>query len=436
MILYNIKSDDLLYLVFTKERGGCLSFQGTEFTPAMRKMVVNVKHFFDYCKSNPTTLEQPASRLAASALDISESTVKVIMANFNKKGDDGLCWSNFNGRGRPSYALEHGIEPLVRQFIRHANKNGEQVNIEIIRKFLREKLYCDVAYTTLWRTLLRWGFECGSGIRSAQLKESERIIIQRRQYLRHKLANRSTDGNTHRPEVYLDESYINKNHSSDNTWYFKEDGIILGKPTGKGDRLIIVNAITKDGWVPDTKLVFKASKKVGDYHANMNWGNFSEWFQEKLLKNIPDNSLIIMDNSPYHNVLVEKAFPKKSHSVKRLREWLSHNDIPWTKDMLKEELYELCSRFSPKPEFLIDSIACKHGHSILRTPPYHPELQPIEICWAVVKNHVALHNDFTMKKVWMLLEEGFKKITAETCQEFIKKIRQQEDDFWVEDMDQ
>ena len=98
--------------------------------------------------------------------------------------------------------------------------------------------------------------------------------------------------------------------------------------------------------------------------------------------------------------------------------------------------YELCSRFSPKPEFLIDSIACKHGHSILRTPPYHPELQPIEICWAVVKNHVALHNDFTMKKVWMLLEEGFEKITAETCQEFIKKVRQQEDDFWAEDMNQ
>lgn len=166
----------------------------------------------------------------------------------------------------------------------------------------------------------------------------------------------------------------------------------------------------------------------------MNWENFSEWFQKKLLKNIPDNSLIIMDNAPYHNVLVEEAFPKKNHSVKRLQEWLSHNEIPWTKDMLKEELYELCSRFAPKPEFLIDSIACKHGHSILRTPPYHPELQPIETCWAVVKNHVALHNDFTMKKVWMLLEEGFEKVTANTCKKFIKKVKQQEDDFWVEDM--
>jgi len=73
----------------------------------------------------------------------------------------------------------------------------------------------------------------------------------------------------------------------------------------------------------------------------MNWDNFSEWFQERLLKNIPENSLIIMDNAPYHNVLAEEAFPKKSHTVKRMREWLSNNEIPWSKDMLKSELLNL-----------------------------------------------------------------------------------------------
>jgi len=95
-------------------------------------------------------------------------------------------------------------------------------------------------------------------------------------YLRQKLANRDNKEQIICPEVYLDESYINKNHSNDNTWYFEEDGIIIGKPTGKGDRLIIINAITKDGWVPNSKLVFKASKKTGDYHDNMNWDNFSK----------------------------------------------------------------------------------------------------------------------------------------------------------------
>lgn len=410
-----------------------MSFQGVEFNPEMRKMVVNVKHFFDSTKKTPNNLTRPASQLTASALNISESTVKVIMAAFNKKGEEGLNSSKFQQRGRPTYTVESGIEPLIRQFVRRANRDGEQVNIEIIRNFMRDELYCDVAHTTLWRALQRWGFEFGKGTRSAQLKESERVVIKRRQYLRLKRSNRDDKGQIDRPEVYLDESYINKNHSNDNTWYFEEDGIIIGKPTGKGDHLIIVDAITKDGWVPNARLVFKASKKTGDYHANMNWNNFSEWFQEKLLKNIPENSLIIMDNAAYHNVLAEEAFPKKSHSVKRLREWLSNNEIPWTKDMLKSELFVLCSRFATKPEFLIDNIARKHGHSILRTPPYHPELQPIETCWAIVKNHVAQHNDCTMKKVRILLEEGFAKLTTKTCQKLIKKVSMQEDTFWIED---
>lgn len=410
-----------------------MSFQGVEFTTEMRKMAVNVKHYFDNLKSTPDSLRNPATRLAASALGISESTVKVIMAAYNKKGEDGLGWSKSQQRGRPAYAIETGVVPHVRQFIRRANRNGDQVNVEIIRHYMRDELHCEVAHTTLWRALQRWGFEFGTGVRSAQLKESERIVILRRQYLRQKLANRDDKGQIIRPEVYLDESYINKNHSNDKTWYFEKDGIIIGKPTGKGDRLIILNAITKDGWVPNSKLVFKASKKTGDYHTNMNWDNFSKWFQEKLLKNIPENSLIIMDNAPYHNVLVEEAFPKKNHSVKRLREWLSNNEIPWTKDMLKSELFDLCSRFAVKPEFLIDRIARKEGHSILRTPPYHPELQPIETCWAVVKNYVAQHNDCTMKKVLILLEEGFAKVTNKTCQKLIEKVNLQEEAFWNED---
>jgi len=300
------------------KRGGNLSFQGVEFSPEMRKMVVNVKLFFDNTKSDTIALKQSASRLAASALGVSESTVKVIMATFNKKGDDGLSGSNFNNRGRPSYSLESGIEPFIRKFVRQANKNGEQVNIDIVRNVLRDELNCDVARTTLWRALLRWSFEFGSGVRSAQLKESKRIVIQRRQYLRHKFANRNPDGGTYRPEVYLDESYINKNHSNDNTWYFDEDSVVLGKPTGKGDRLVIINAITKEGWTPNAKLVFKSSKKTGDYHANMNSEKFSAWFEEKLLKNIPENSLIIMDNASYHNVFTEEAFPKKKPFCKEI----------------------------------------------------------------------------------------------------------------------
>ena len=183
------------------------------------------------------------------------------MAAYNKKGEDGLNWSKSQQKGRPAYVVNPGVVPPVRQFIRTANKNGDQVNIKIIRRYMRDELHCEVAPTTLWRALQRWGFEFGTGIRSAQLKENERIVILRRQYLRHKLANRDDKGQIIRPEVHLDESYINKNHSNDKTWYFEEDGIIIGKPTGKGDRLIILKRYNKRWLGSKFKTCFQGIKK-------------------------------------------------------------------------------------------------------------------------------------------------------------------------------
>jgi len=34
-------------------------------------------------------------------------------------------------------------------------------------------------------------------------------------------------------------------------------------------------------------------------------------------------------------------------------------------------------------------ISTAHGHYLLYTPPYHPELQPIELIWARIKNTIA-----------------------------------------------
>jgi len=61
--------------------------------------------------------------------------------------------------------------------------------------------------------------------------------------------NLKSDGSCQKPEIYLPESYVNKNHSNDFIWYSGEDGAWVQKPTGKGERLIIINAISKKGGV-------------------------------------------------------------------------------------------------------------------------------------------------------------------------------------------
>ena len=221
-------------------------------------------------------------------------------------------------------------------------------------------------------------------------------------------------------------------------WYSSDDGPWIQKPTGHGERLIIINAITHQGWVPGARVVFKSSRKTGDYHGQMNAELFRRWWVDHLLPNIPAHALIILDNAPYHNVLSAHSAPTPTGSKDHIRTWLEANNIPCRDDCLKVELVELLNKLAPPPTYVIDEIVAQWGHEVVRTPPYHPELQPIETCWGVLKNEVARHGDFTMDNLQLQLERAFEKITAETCQSIIKKVRSIEDRYWREDalMDQ
>jgi transposase len=290
---------------------------------------------------------------------------------------------------------------------------------------------------TLWRALRRIGFTYGRNKRRSTLKEQDYVISARRKYLRKKISNRNDNGTLKRPEVYLDETYLNKNHSNENTWFLNKDGPWVNKPSGRGQRLIIVHAITMEGWVDGAELVFQAKSSTGDYHGQMNYDNFSKWFSNQLLPNIPNDSIIIMDNARYHNILADNTFPTPRSSKRELQAWLekNHSKLKLHDDssMLKAELYEICKKIAPPPEFKLDRIAEKHGHRVLRTPQYHCELQPIEFCWGIVKNFCSYHCDFTMKGLNKELHKGFSKVSKTTCKKLIGIVRQKEDLFWKED---
>ena len=409
-----------------------MSFQGKQFPAEMVEAVVRLKKHYDKeRKAGKFVSTKDAANRTANALGIGVATVKRIMARYKKDGNEVIVRIK-QRPGRPPSRICPIAQPIVREFIRTENLTGRRVSIDRVCKFLISEHGIDIAKMTLWRALNRWGFNHGEGRRRDSLKEQDRVILARREYLRAKLANRNPDGTLKRPEVYLDETYINKNHSCRFTWYLKEDGPLVNKPSGVGPRLILVHAITEKGWVGGAQLVFEAKKRTGDYHGQMNWENFSKWFKTQLLPNIPQESIVILDNAKYHNVL-EDVIPNKSSKKEQLRHWLTYNGYPWREDMLKSELLELCTRLAPAPEYKLDLLAAEHGISILRTPPYHPELQPIETCWAVVKNHMADNCDFTMAGLRNRLPEAFSKVTSDTCKEIISKVFDQEKRYWSED---
>jgi transposase len=405
---------------------------GKPLTSSEKRFIVSAKLYFDRNRSD-FDIRDSSAQMTADALGIGLASVNRIMADYNK--DPESIKRPPLPRGRPKYALGDTHEEAVRSFIRQGNKEGCPMTLEIIRDFLCQRAPEEESFhlRTLANTLDRWGFEFGRGKRTQGLKEKEYVIALRRRYLRKMRANRSVNGSIFRPEVYLDESYINKNHSKDFTWFWKEDGPWIQKPTGKGERLIIINAITKDGWVPGAKLVFKSTQKTGDYHGQMNWDLFRKWFSESLLPNIPERSLIVLDNAAYHNVLASHSAPTPYCSKTKILSWLESRGIPCREDCLKAELVEILRKFAPEPTYALDELAKEQGHEIVRTPPYHPELQPIEVCWGITKNEVARHCDFTMKGLQKQLELAFQKVTGETCKKIIKKIRVVQDNYWKED---
>lgn len=405
--------------------------QGKALSLAEKETIVTLKNYFDRIKNDHEEKSKPSVQRVVNALGFGTATVKRVMADYNRGVSFNAQGESY--KGRPPRILSESMQAVVREYIREANKTGVYLTLEKLSQQLEtQQPEQKFSVRTLGRALDRWGFTFGKGTRTQRLKEKDHVILARQRYLRFKRANRK-DEDAIRPEIYLDESYVNKNHSNDFVWYFEEDGPWIQKPTGKGERLIILNAISKNGWVPNAKLTFKSSRKTGDYHGQMNEELFTKWFKDQLLPNIPVNSLIIMDNASYHNVLSTSSAPTGACKKERIQSWLEQQNVPLSKDCLKVELVEILNKFSPSPTYKLDEIAAEHGHKILRTPPYHPELQPIETCWGIVKNQIARTSDFTMTNLIVQLENAFENVTAKTCTGLIKKIRAVEDRFWRED---
>lgn len=124
-------------------------------------------------------------------------------------------------------------------------------------------------------------------------------------------------------------------------------------PVGKDSRLILLHAGTMDGFVPNALLLF-SSNKSGDYHEEMTAAKFKEWFVHCLLPNIEKNSIIIMDNAPYHSVQLNKA-PTSSSRKSDIVDWLQKNGIhSFHREMKKAELLEIVKQHKSRKICLRD----------------------------------------------------------------------------------
>ena len=133
------------------------------------------------------------------------------------------------------------------------------------------------------------------------------------------------------------------------------------------------NVLKSNGEDENTKREEEGITHDFDYHDTMNAESYEKYF-ENICKLLKPNSVIIIDNASYHSRNAE-GFPMSKWRKAQFQLWLTENKIPFKPDALRSELRTLCKKYrTDKTSKVIDNIAKKHGHEVIRLPPYHCEI--------------------------------------------------------------
>lgn len=186
-----------------------------------------------------------------------------------------------------------------------------------LRAKILEVLGVELSKSSLSLVLKKLGFKfTKSRNNREQLVENPYIIAKRRNYLQ-KLAEYRAQG---RYVVYLDETYIHTSYTAPLAWSDKtSEG--HRKKLNKGDRFVIVHAGGKNGFIPGAFACFRSATKNEDYHGEWNRENFLTWARTQLIPNLPDNSVVVMDNASYHCTRDDNS-PNANNRKADIIDWL------------------------------------------------------------------------------------------------------------------
>ncbi|KAJ8910153.1 hypothetical protein NQ315_007482 [Exocentrus adspersus] len=241
-----------------------------------------------------------------------------------------------------------------------------------------------------------------------------------------------------RKKYNLDETWIENDMTVKKCW--QGDGIFGARGSIRNTgRLIVVHAGNENGFVPNAELVFRSGLVSRDYHGQMNKTNFQKWLTERLLPNIPPQSVIVLDNAPYHSECINKI-PTKYSTKPEMLAWLTKMGIEHDDTFRKCELFGLISAYSashpPQKEFRIDEIIRNNNHIPLQLPPYCCELNPIELAWAQTKQFVRELNptgELTIANMISLTQQALASISSKHWQSFVNHVIKIENKFWETD---
>ncbi|RQM21959.1 hypothetical protein B5M09_009254 [Aphanomyces astaci] len=403
-------------------------------SPAEKWLIVKCHQYFIEHKALNLPGKQARVRDSVSkCLGFAKSTVSSVIAEWNKNHDRSFK-SEGRVRGhRPRSSVEH-LATEIRQIIQESNAACLPVSAKSLSAEIAEQEGVTIPVRTMRRALRRMGFCFQKGQTRFFLAESSENVAFRTTYLRKKLSNRTHSGGVRLPEVYLDESYCNLNHSPGKTWV-DETKRRLSK-SGKGPRMCIVGAGivstdadgTKCGeWACNSLVMWPSQKRPkrqrkqaslvddddDDYHGNFNSELFEKWFTQLCgaLQTAHGACVIHMDGAKYHKRVLNPC-PTTATKKGEIIAWLTSKGVAFDPKQTKAELLVIVKANRERPSYASQVIATSYGHTLLFTPPYHPELQPIEVIWGIVKNKIACRPSSDMAELERRLKIHFAEVTS------------------------
>ncbi|XP_060878988.1 uncharacterized protein LOC132951224 isoform X2 [Metopolophium dirhodum] len=291
--------------------------------------------------------------------------------------------------------------------------------------------------TSLRRVLKELNFEFTKINRNSALTERADLVVWRQKYIED-IRRYRDEGRT---IYFLDETWVNAGQCSskvsiDTSVKSHTDAFLKGlttgpkNPSGEGKRLIVVHIGSADGFVEGGLLCFESKKNTADYHDEMNGDTFYDWFCG-VLPRLKDNCVIVMDNASYHSVKKDPV-PTTTWKKEDIQNWLKSKGVVLDKPMVKFRLLDMVNEIRPRHDkYVIDELAKQYDCIILRLPPYHCELNAIELAWPLVKNYVSMNNTtFKLADVKQLLIEGAERVKPTIWKNLISQTKAEEDKLW------
>ena len=260
------------FSLFTRKKGvafGLLSFRhdtclslrkllkmsGKPLSLRQKKMVMSCVEVFEKEKAYRKKIHgNDVCRRTAEALGVSERTVYLVKAQM-EAGEAAASAGEHSGELKPT-EFNRFLRGCIRREIHSFFLRKEYPTMDSLLQACKENIadFQSVLRTTLWRLLKDMGFKYKKRTGRHCVHERADIVIKCRNFLRNIRKVREQG----RPIVYLDEMWVNQHHSCTRV---REDTEVhktmADPPSGKGRRLILLHAGSKDEFLPaECKLLF------------------------------------------------------------------------------------------------------------------------------------------------------------------------------------